>query len=157
MRSSTLLVIVSWLSFNVNPSAIPGRMGMLVLAFLVLINIYMSMKSSAPISTGMNAGDVFLVACIAQVFTALLEYNLVLIVCRQKPKGDVASKGGVKQVSVQPQDNNLSVLDTAAFKVMKEDSSKEISCYQWNLIDKISAFVFPISFSLFLTIYYNSY
>ena len=115
------------------------------------------MKSSAPISTGMNAGDVFLVASIAQVFTALLEYNLVLIVYKQKPKGDVASKGVVKQVSVQPQDNNLSVLDTAAFKVIKEDPSKEIFCYQWNLIDKISAFVFPISFSLFLTIYYNSY
>ena len=154
---STLLVIVSWLSFNVNPSAIPGRMGMLVLAFLVLINIYMSMKSSAPISTGMNAGDVFLVACIAQVFTALLEYNIVLIVYRQKPKGCVSSKGGIKKVSVQPQDDNLSVLDAAAFKIMKEDPSKEIFGCQWNLIDTISAFVFPISFMMFLTIYYNSY
>ena len=48
--TSITLVVVSWLSFTINPSAIPGRMGMLVTVFLMLINIFMSVKNNSPIS-----------------------------------------------------------------------------------------------------------
>jgi hypothetical protein len=78
--TSTLLVIISWLSFVVNPSCIPGRMGMLITVFLVLINIFIGLKNSSPTSNGLNAADVFVVACIVEVFAALLEYAMVLVI-----------------------------------------------------------------------------
>ena len=77
--TSTSLVIVSWLSFIIQPSSIPGRMGLLVTVFLVIINIFIGVKNQSPMANGLNAIDVFLVVCIGQVFVALLEYALVLI------------------------------------------------------------------------------
>ena len=147
---SILVVIVSWISFNVNPSAIPARMGMLVLAFLVLINIFMSVKSTAPISTGLNAADIFLVACVTQVFSALLEYTLVLIVMGKKEKHNTTP---TKDSGMPFKDNFLKHDSSSSQKEIEKSSSN----FQWNLIDKISIFVFPTTFSMFVIFYYNMY
>ena len=40
-----MFVIVSWVSFLVKPEVVPGRMAMLVTLFLVLINIFNSVRS----------------------------------------------------------------------------------------------------------------
>ena len=76
--TSISLVLVTWFSFTIDPTVIPGRMGMLITIFLVLINIFVGVKNSSPTSNGLNAVDVFLVVCIGQVFAALCEYTLVL-------------------------------------------------------------------------------
>jgi len=41
---SAMFVIVSWVSFLVKPEVVPGRMAMLVTLFLVLINIFNSVR-----------------------------------------------------------------------------------------------------------------
>ena len=41
---SCMFVIVSWVSFLVKPEVVPGRMAMLVTLFLVLINIFNSVR-----------------------------------------------------------------------------------------------------------------
>ena len=41
---SFMFVIVSWVSFLINPHVVPGRMGLLVTLFLVLINIFNSVR-----------------------------------------------------------------------------------------------------------------
>ena len=45
---SAMFVIVSWVSFLVKPEVVPGRMAMLVTLFLVLINIFNSVRSVTP-------------------------------------------------------------------------------------------------------------
>merc|ERR1712130_459456 len=66
---SCMFVIVSWVSFMVKPEVVPGRMAMLVTLFLVLINIFNSVREQAPISSRLNAVDLYLVVCIFFVFT----------------------------------------------------------------------------------------
>ncbi len=39
---SCMFVVVSWVSFLIKPEVVPGRMGLLVTLFLVLINIFNS-------------------------------------------------------------------------------------------------------------------
>ena len=78
--TSMLFVIVSWASFLINPDIVPGRMGLLVTIFLVLINIFNGAKSSAPVSAELNAEDLYLVFCIGQVFLALVEYSVILYI-----------------------------------------------------------------------------
>ena len=69
--TSTLLVFVSSVSFLINPILVPGRMGLLVTVFLVLINIFISVKRDSPTSSGfLNAIDIFLVVCVGYVFFA---------------------------------------------------------------------------------------
>ncbi|XP_023330425.1 gamma-aminobutyric acid receptor subunit alpha-2-like [Eurytemora carolleeae] len=41
---TSLFVIVSWVSFLIKPEVVPGRMALLVTLFLVLINIFNSVR-----------------------------------------------------------------------------------------------------------------
>lgn len=75
-----LFVVVSWISFLIRPSVVPGRMALLVTLFLVLVNVFNNVRSMAPStsSSQLNAIDMYLVVCIFMVFFALLEYGIVL-------------------------------------------------------------------------------
>ena len=64
-------------------------MGLLVTTLLVLINIFIGIKSKAPISSGLNAFDVFLIICIGQVFVACLEYAMVLVLMDSKEQASI--------------------------------------------------------------------
>jgi len=85
---SFMFVIVSWVSFLIKPEVVPGRMALLVTLFLVLINIFNSVRENAPISSRLNAIDLYLVVCIFLVFGALMEYAVILLMLkkRRKPK-----------------------------------------------------------------------
>jgi len=91
---SFMFVIVSWVSFLVKPEVVPGRMAMLVTLFLVLINIFNSVRENAPISSRLNAVDLYLVVCIFFVFAALLEYAAILLLLkkRRKPLREIEKK-----------------------------------------------------------------
>ena len=39
-----MFVVTSWVSFLIKPEVVPGRMGLLVTLFLVLINIFNSVR-----------------------------------------------------------------------------------------------------------------
>ena len=75
---SILFVMVSWVSFIIQPDIVPGRMGLIVTIFLVLINIFNGVKAKAPVSTSLNAVDMYLVGCIGHIFLVLAEYAMVL-------------------------------------------------------------------------------
>ena len=77
--ASILLVITAWLSFMVDPAAVPGRMAMLVTSFLALINIVAAVKMNSPKCDKMNAVDIFLVICVVIHFGALFEFIMVMI------------------------------------------------------------------------------
>ena len=59
-------------------------------------------RERAPISTQLNAVDLYLVVCIFLVLSALLEYALILLLLkkRRKPKSPWTIEGGLKSVSV---------------------------------------------------------
>ena len=75
-----LFVMVSWISFLIRPSVVPGRMALLVTLFLMLVNIFNNVRSMAPSSSSsqLNAVDMYLIFCIFMIFFALLEYGIVL-------------------------------------------------------------------------------
>jgi len=75
-----LFVLVSWISFIIDPKVIPGRMSLLVILFLVIINVFNNVRTNAPSSgsTKLNAIDGFIMTCIFMIFSAIIEYALVL-------------------------------------------------------------------------------
>ena len=75
---SGLFVLVSWISFLVNPEVIPGRMTLLVIIFLVLINMFNTIQSNSPTAEGITAIESWVIACIIFVFGALCEYAMIL-------------------------------------------------------------------------------
>ena len=159
--TATSLVIISWLSFVVNPSVIPGRMGMLVTVFLVLINIFIGVKNKSPTSNGLNAADIFLVACIGQVFACLVEYALVLVIyAKPKQEATSASKSSTK---VFVEEINKEKVPEWAVKYQKtlletvKGSQNHAQNIQWNFIDKMALILFPFTFIVFLITYFNKY
>jgi len=70
---SGLFVVVSWISFLVNPECIPGRMSLLITIFLVLINIYNTIQTNSPQAEALTAMEAWLIACIVFVFACLIE------------------------------------------------------------------------------------
>jgi len=82
-----LFVTVSWISFIINPEVVPGRMSLLVILFLVIINVFNNVKASAPAaaSSRLNAIDRFIVTCIFSIFSAIIEYAIVLSILTLRP------------------------------------------------------------------------
>ena len=158
--TATSLVIISWFSFVVNPSVIPGRMGMLVTVFLVLINIFIGVKSNSPTSNGLNAADIFLVACIGQVFAALVEYAMVLVIyTSQKQERESSAKGSTKIFVADANEKipEWAVKHQKALLQMMKSSQNQSPNIKWNLIDKVALFLFPFTFIVFLITYFSKY
>ena len=146
---SALFVIVSWVSFIIHPDVVPGRMGLLITTFLVLINIFNGAKSGAPTSISLNAVDLYLVVCIGLVFAALLEYAIVLFWKRNhgelgKPKMFGICRRNASMTSVFPQIHN-------------SNSFTMISDYGPNNVDSLALILFPIVFVLFNITYCSIY
>jgi len=76
----SLFVFVSWISFIIDPKIVPGRMSLLVILLLVLVNVFNSVRSNAPSSglSKLNAIDTFIMTCIFMVFSTIVEYAIVL-------------------------------------------------------------------------------
>ena len=155
--TSTLLVIASWVSFIVDPDAIPGRMGRLVTIFLVLINIFIGVKRDSPKSSGfLNAMDVFLVVCIGEVFTAFLEYALVLYWFGQRLECNVPLKYlNLDNISVEHK--NKTTLDPTENGWINESKLPTIKKRNRNCLDQISLFLYPIAFLIFICVYMSVY
>merc|ERR1711994_374157 len=81
-----LFVLVSWISFIIEPTIVPGRMSLLVILLLVLVNVFNSVRANAPSSglSKLNAIDAYLMTCIFMVFSAIVEYALILAILTLK-------------------------------------------------------------------------
>ena len=170
--TSTLLVFVAWVSFLINPTAVPGRMGLLVTVFLVLINIFIGVKRDSPKSSGfLSAIDIFLVVCLGHVFCAILEYALVLAAnCRNiadvfgKEKNEKTVLSTSRQLKTGP--SQLAVkdarsLDEKIHMTPKEFRNQNPRSFELEegitTFDRVSMICYPISFTAFIVLYLYFY
>ena len=135
--TSILFVFVSWVSFLIKPEVVPGRMGLIITIFLVLINIFNGIKSHSPVSPSLNAVDIYLVGCIGQVFLVLSEYAIVL--------SRETFSFACKSIKIESSENVRS-----SNSWLENRSSR-------NKLDNISIFIFPIIFIVFNIIYWSIY
>ena len=74
-----LMVVTSWVSFAVKPEAVPGRLGMLLTLFLMLVNMISSVSQNIPKSDTVCLLVTWILISIVFVFAALLEYFVILL------------------------------------------------------------------------------
>ena len=159
--TSVLLVALAWVSFIIHPEVVPGRMGLLVTVFLMLITLFISVKRDAPSSNGfLNAADLFVIVCIGHVFSGFLEYAFVLFwFGRKKMVSILAQVDSIKEFNAWSNRlENTSVITRIASPVNeKQTLGTNISEKQWNGLDQIMLFTYPVSFILFSVIYFSVY
>lgn len=74
---SSLIVVMSWVSFYLDRSSAPARVGLGVTTVLTMVTLMGSVNSSLPKISYMKALDIYLAFCFCMVFGALLEYATV--------------------------------------------------------------------------------
>lgn len=164
---SFMFVVTSWVSFLIKPEVVPGRMALLVTLFLVLINIFNSVREQAPISSRLNAVDLYLVVCVFFVFSALMEYAAILMLLkkRRKPRRTIdeglktifpiaARNGDVNQPVQRPErkKNNYAVTPRAAPDTVTPH--KQALC---DNIDAWALWISPPVFLFFNLVYWVAY
>ena len=113
-----LMVVTSWASFTVKLEAVPGRLGMLLTLFLMLVNMSSSVSQTIPKSDTVCPLVAWILLSIVFVFSALLEFVAILIrvrfhgaLNRVSPKSDT----GDKERKVEQWARELDLASLAAF------------------------------------------
>ena len=89
--TTAIFAILSLLSFFINPDVVPGRMGMLIVPYLIQINTYNSVK--APPKRGFSTIEIWFVGIQAPILLAVLEYGCLLATKKFWPKREFGQKG----------------------------------------------------------------
>lgn len=83
---SVLLVFLSWLSFWVDPNAVPARVSLGVTCILTMTTQSSGIRQSLPPVSYVKAIDVWMCVCLMFVFAALLEFAYVNVIMRRPSK-----------------------------------------------------------------------
>ena len=76
---SLMMVLTSWISFAVSFEAVPGRLGLLLTLFLMMINMNNSISTRIPKSETACPLIIWILICTVFIIFALLEYFVILI------------------------------------------------------------------------------
>ena len=77
--------LLSLISFSINQDDVSGRMGLLVLLYLIQINLYKEVE--APSKRGFSSIEIWFVGIQMPILVAMLEYGMILAlkkVCQKK-------------------------------------------------------------------------
>ncbi|CAG0910468.1 unnamed protein product, partial [Cyprideis torosa] len=79
-----LIVAISWVSFWLDPNAIPGRVTLGVTTLLTITTLASGVRANLPPVSYIKAIDIWIGICMMFVFGALLEFTLVNYLARSK-------------------------------------------------------------------------
>ena len=71
-------IVVLQISFVIPLDVVPGRIGLLITIFLVLINIFNQVTEKSPNTETLTNISIWIISCIIFVYSALVEYGCLL-------------------------------------------------------------------------------
>ncbi|XP_053214290.1 glutamate-gated chloride channel-like [Panonychus citri] len=164
-----MLVIVSWVSFWLDPNAIPARVSLGVTTLLTMATQISGINASLPPVSYIKAIDVWTGVCLAFVFGALLEFALVNYASRSDAHRAAREFNGMRYQRRWDKDGNV-ISDETSYALRplvikgNEYSNKNIFSRWWSKfptrskrIDVVSRIFFPLMFCLFNVVYWVTY
>ncbi|XP_070543005.1 glycine receptor subunit alpha-1-like isoform X2 [Ptychodera flava] len=168
---SLLLVILSWVSFWINPHASPARVALGVTIVLTVTTQAISVHSILPKVSYITAIDIWMLACLMFVVASLLEYALVhhRISLEEYHEGSIikalrklitsSRTSSSSSRRLDPSHTELQTLNSVTPSVdtdiERQDSMKSRRPRGVN-IDRCSRILFPTAYMLFNVIYWSS-
>ena len=86
---SLLVVLLSWLSFWIDPESTPARTSLSILTILTITTQSSIVAKSSPAGSFTKASDVWMATCLVFVFAAFIEYSIVNSLSRKLKKSQV--------------------------------------------------------------------
>lgn len=183
---STIIVIISWISFWINPDTAPARVALGITTVLTMTTLISSARASLPKVSYVKAIDWYLLFCLIFVFGSIMEYTFVAFIINIKNKTKIAAvpnrestasskeekreffslfgskcsprRGTTLKRVFSPATENDSL--DVEMKTFTEKMEEEKSWYHITdplIIDKCSRFGFPLTFFAFNCIYWLVY
>ncbi|XP_064478625.1 glycine receptor subunit alphaZ1-like [Ornithodoros turicata] len=175
---SGLIVVLSWLSFWIDITAVQGRISLGVTAILTLTTQVVQSRSNLPPVDYVKAVDIWLFACLMSVFASLLEYAVAYQYIKAKGLGRTDSidedqmSDGVMLGGEDAIMQRLQPQKPVATDVHDHDEEEDEAMNLWlalvsklrtleqtssNIFDSVSRVLFPSLFILFMMIYWIYY
>ncbi|ELT93352.1 hypothetical protein CAPTEDRAFT_163108 [Capitella teleta] len=175
---SILIVILSWVSFWLSLDAVPARISLGVLTVLTMTTQTSGMTSRLPRVSYIKAIDVWLSTCLVFVFSALLEFAVVNVMCRNQPTGRQRKKKRnrkqknemrMTEVHCDAQPSHKALLGA---KDSNSDGNNHTTVcleshgpvshgfqmrHKAQMVDNFSRTIFPVCFVLFNLVYWLVY
>ncbi|XP_070558042.1 glycine receptor subunit alpha-4-like [Ptychodera flava] len=173
---SSLMVIVSWVSFWLDVEATPARASLGITTALTLATLSSSARAHMAKVSYTKALDVWMLVCSLFVFAALVEFAIASYLFKKtradrvsifNKENDIVSENGKSWIelkqrkereplrkpnaeAIRPPDGHRALVHV---KKLKNLNYREMS----KAIDKYSRFLFPITFGIFNSIYWSYY
>lgn len=113
---STIIVIISWISFWINPDTAPARVALGITTVLTMTTLISSARASLPKVSYVKAIDWYLLLCLIFVFGSILEYTFIAFMINVRTKNKKkASTNGELSSKVRNFYSFLETLKTEAF------------------------------------------
>ncbi|XP_069955929.1 gamma-aminobutyric acid receptor subunit beta isoform X3 [Cherax quadricarinatus] len=166
---SSLIVVISWVSFWLNRSATPARVSLGVTTVLTMTTLMSSTNAALPKISYVKSIDVYLGTCFVMVFASLLEYAAV----GYMGKRIQMRKNRILAIQKMAEQRKAATLDHShASQDHPDHAPKQTMIYEFPLrphglnklygcspsdIDKYSRIVFPVCFVCFNLMYWIIY
>ncbi|XP_077982469.1 glycine receptor subunit alpha-2-like isoform X2 [Glandiceps talaboti] len=159
---TAVYVIISWLSFWINPEAAPARVALGITTVLTVTSQGTGVRNGLPSVAYVKVIDVWMTMCLGFVFAALIEYALVnYLLTEGKRRKELAKnaekekksgEGGIEKMEVESPENG---------KSEEGDESKVYFLATWLVthvrpvtVEKVSRIAFPVAFLIFNILYW---
>nr|VZI01070.1 unnamed protein product [Spirometra erinaceieuropaei] len=165
---SSLVVLIAWLAFLIDPRAIPARVSLGLLSAIALITHNASLLVHLPNVSYIKAIDLWFFVCLAFVSSTLAESALANRMCRcaARKKGDQFAQstagqlsrltGWKKHNSVSPEETTKTDSPQATVEAPNQSAdNKDDIKVRW--MDTVCLCAYPVCFLLFNTIYWPLY
>ncbi|XP_045204370.2 glycine receptor subunit alpha-2-like [Mercenaria mercenaria] len=150
-----LLVVLSWVSFWVDPNAVPARVSLGVTCVLTMTTQSSGIRQSLPPVSYVKAIDVWMFVCLLFVFAALLEFAYVNVLLRKKSQEKKRETYEMTDVNDREDKNGKDDERSRKTKIVECLTTPAPDAKtKAKRVDIVSRFVFPISFILFLFIFF---
>ena len=165
---SSLIVVISWVSFWLNRGATPARVGLGVTTVLTMTTLMASTNAALPKISYVKSIDVYLGFCFFMVFAALLEYASVGYVTKRilvrKLRFEKLQKIGTTILTQWKNKRTTSNNAVLSNKVSDQHATRKLiqdidTIYgmRGSDIDKYSRVIFPVTFFCFQLTYWIIY
>nr|XP_053639235.1 glycine receptor subunit alpha-3-like isoform X3 [Cherax quadricarinatus] len=170
-----LIVSISWVSFWLDPNAVPGRVSLGVTTLLTLTTLASGIRAQLPPVSYVKAIDVWIGMCMIMVFGALLEFTLANWLANKKisedgqtifriPKalaGSDAEEVGVHGVGLDEDEEEKEEKDEQEKQPedVEDAAGKSPKTYMdyARALDRLCRGLFPFSFLVFNIVYWPYY
>ncbi|XP_077982653.1 glycine receptor subunit alphaZ1-like [Glandiceps talaboti] len=170
---TAVYVLISWLSFWINPEGAPARIALGITTVLTVTAQGTGVRGGLPRVAYVKAIDVWMTTCLGFVFAALIEYALVnyLLTEKKRRKDKDAMKAAVEKEYSNGNGNvEMEVLNHNMQPPAKSDdnndkgedeesrvfyiTTKMVESLNPRSIDRVSRVLFPMVFLIFNMIYW---